>query len=236
MRTTPKLGLAVAIATASLGIAGSPLATAAPHFLTQRTTRTSGGEIRQLRRALARLEHKLSSTYYTRKKINATFLTIRAAGNSFVKIGATAANASALGGVPASSYFHGRGNVLAGMTTLTTNGSSAPLLGDTSLSVQAAITSGVAGAPRIVLENLTQSNMRFTASGSSGTSPSGTSTLPPGAAGEVTIAPDLDSTTGTAQVNIQAFSATGVRTLTVSVLPSGPGDGFTAQMLVDALP
>jgi hypothetical protein len=119
---------------------------ASAHFLTDTSSPPGGGAsrlvIQKLDSALARLEHKLSTSFETTHKLNHTFLKIRSANseflkiksantsflkiddanasflkiddanNEFLKIDSTAVNANKLGGLTPDAFVQGGGHVI----------------------------------------------------------------------------------------------------------------------------
>ncbi len=63
---------------------------------------------------IAGVEKNLARNYYKNSQINAKFLKISDANLKFLKVDATAADSNKLGGVPASGFFQGKGNVVSG--------------------------------------------------------------------------------------------------------------------------
>jgi hypothetical protein len=96
--------------------------------------------------ALSALEHKLATSYYSKRSTDATFLKITDASKKylkledaakvylkiddaaakFLKIDGTAANASELGGQAPDAFFQGRGNVVTGATSLASGATPSP--------------------------------------------------------------------------------------------------------------
>jgi hypothetical protein len=64
--------------------------------------------------AFAKIEKKLTTAYYTKAQSNKVYLKIRDANAKFLKVDATAADSNKLGGVPASGFLQGKGNVVSG--------------------------------------------------------------------------------------------------------------------------
>jgi hypothetical protein len=153
-----KVGVSVALMALIGGLAERVgVASARPradaHFLKQVSGPTGGAGSRvvlqKLDSALATLEHKLASSYFTAHKIDQTFLKIKSASteflkiddansnflkidsansqflkiddanNEFLKVDSTAANSSELGGKSPSAFVQGTGSVVSGFRSVT---------------------------------------------------------------------------------------------------------------------
>jgi hypothetical protein len=121
--------------------------------------------------ALASLQHKLATSYYSAQKIDSTFLKIKSANSTFLKIDdaakiylngsdaaarflkidGTAANASELGGQAPGAFFQGRGNVVTGAVTFAP-GTTTPLLED-SHGIIAVLITGNADQTQFMINN-----------------------------------------------------------------------------------
>jgi hypothetical protein len=199
--------------------------------------------VASLERKEAKMERTLNG-FYKPQKIDATFLKITDANNTFLKNTATAADSQKLGGIPAGQYFQGRGNVMTNAVSITDGTTqpglqgAKPMMGDGSVKVLIGLSPSVGGPgpePAVFLQNTqTTGSINFTVNGGKNADPNGGSSIGPGQT--VTLIPAVQDQ---GQLDVQLFGGGGgagkVWTLTVSDVGGAGGHSFVGQLLIGLL-